>query len=134
MLKLISRFNFGHYFTERTIIASPLCDNVSTDEKAEILQQRNTVLEKVKTYINEFLYPKKRNIIDQSKDNYEETRSRAEIMSSLDLTEEQYYNALSISQDSDFEIHLKRPLNSCFVNNYFPEGLRAWEANMDIVV
>ena len=37
----------------------------------------------------------------------------------------------SISKDSDFEIHL-RPPNSCFVNNYFTESLRAWEANMDI--
>ena len=105
---------------------------MSIDEKAAILEQRNIVLEKVKAYINEFLYPKKRNIIDQTKDNYEEPGSIEEILNKLDLTEEQYYNALSISQDSDFEIHLRRPSNSCFVNNYFAEGLRAWEANMDI--
>ena len=39
---------------------------------------------------------------------------------------------MSISKDSDFDIHLKRPTNSCFVSNYFAEDLLAWEANMDI--
>ena len=126
------RFNFGHYFTQRTIIASPLPDDVSVEEKAALLEQRKEVLGKVKTYIDTFLYPKKRNITDPTKDNYEEPGSIQEILNSLDLTEEQYYNALSMSQDSDFAIHLRRPPNSCFVNNYFEEGLRAWQANMDI--
>ena len=53
-------------------------------------------------------------------------------MYKLGITEDEYYNSLSISKDSEFEIHLRRPPNSCFVNNYFAEGLRAWEANMDI--
>ena len=39
---------------------------------------------------------------------------------------------MSISNDDDFQIHLKRNPNSCFVNNYFYEGLIAWEANLDI--
>ena len=42
------------------------------------------------------------------------------------------YKALSISDDNDFQIHLRRPPNSCFVNNYFDEGLMAWKANIDI--
>ena len=29
-------------------------------------------------------------------------------------------------------LHLIRPPNSCFVNNYFNIGLRAWQANMEI--
>ena len=33
-----------------------------------------------------------------------------------------------VSDDIDY----KRPPNSCFVNNYFCNGLMAWEANMDI--
>ena len=53
-------------------------------------------------------------------------------MHKLGITEDEYYNSLSISIDSEFEIHLRRPPNSCFVNNYFAEGLRAWESNMDI--
>jgi len=50
----------------------------------------------------------------------------------LEITEQEYYTALSISPDEDFEIHLYRPPNSCFVNNYFAVGLEAWEANIDI--
>ena len=40
--------------------------------------------------------------------------------------------ALSISEDSDYQLYLKRPPNSCFVNNYFTDGLLAWEAKKDI--
>ena len=43
-----------------------------------------------------------------------------------------YYAALPISSDNDFLLHLRQPPNSCFVNNYFEEGLIAWEANLDI--
>ena len=39
---------------------------------------------------------------------------------------------MSISKDEDLELHLKREPNSCFVNNYFDVGLKAWQANMDI--
>ena len=51
--------------------------------------------------------------------------SIAQVLSELNLTENEYYTALAISTDRDFQIHLKRPTNSCFVNNYFVDGLRA---------
>ena len=35
-------------------------------------------------------------------------------------------------EDGDFQIHLCRPPNSCFVNDYFKMSLSAWQANMDI--
>ena len=37
-----------------------------------------------------------------------------------------------MSPNEDFEIHYRRPPNSCFVNNYFAVGLMAWKANLDI--
>ena len=37
-----------------------------------------------------------------------------------------------ISDDDDFQIHLRRLPDSCFVKNYFADGLIAWEANLDI--
>ena len=55
-----------------------------------------------------------------------------EILNELEITEEDYYYALSVSPDEDFKIHLKRSPNSCFVNNYNNVCLRAWEANIDI--
>ena len=53
-------------------------------------------------------------------------------MNELGISEQEYYAALSTSSDVDFQIHFKRPPNSCFVNNYFDEGLLAWKANIDI--
>ena len=37
---------------------------------------------------------------------------------------------MSISKKEDLELHLKRELNPCFVNNYFDASLKAWHANM----
>ena len=50
----------------------------------------------------------------------------------LEISKEDYEVALSISEDSHYQLFLKRPPNSCFVNNYFTDGLIAWEANVDI--
>ena len=48
----------------------------------------------------------------------------------MTITEDDYYWALSISPDNDYEIHLKR--STGFVNNYDPILLKAWETNVDI--
>ena len=50
----------------------------------------------------------------------------------MGITEDDYYCALSISPENDYEIHLKRSTGSCFVNNYNPVLLKAWEANLDV--
>ena len=50
----------------------------------------------------------------------------------LDINVDAYYRSLEISDDNDFQIHLRGTATSCFVNNYFKVGLEAWEANMDI--
>ena len=50
----------------------------------------------------------------------------------MGIPEEGYYNALSISDDNDFQVDLKQLPNSCFVNNYFRTGLLAWKAKLDI--
>ena len=44
----------------------------------------------------------------------------------------EFEQALSISVDDSFQIYFKRKPNLCFVNNYFNDGLLAWEGNMDI--
>ena len=126
------RYHFGKFFTDRTIVSEPLPANMPESEKNKILQKRANILEKVKNYIDNYLDPRKRNIIDPNKDDFESPLSISEILSTLSITSEQYYDALSISPDQDFQLHLMRPPNSCFVNNYFVEGLQAWEANIDI--
>ena len=42
----------------------------------------------------------------------------------------QYHNALQ--SDSDFQIHIKREPNACFINNFFIERLQVWKSNIDI--
>ena len=39
---------------------------------------------------------------------------------------------LSVSSDTDFELHLKRSVNSCFKNNYFEAGIKGFHANVDL--
>ena len=95
------------------------------------MQQRNNILKKVKNYIAE-LNPSKKNFLNSTKEDYEELKSIDEILASLEISKHDYEEALSIFDDNDFQIHYKRPPNSCFVNNYFCDGLMAWEANMNI--
>ena len=53
-------------------------------------------------------------------------------MEELSITELEYENALKISDDNSYLLYLRRPTDSCFVNNYFDIRLLAWEANNDI--
>ena len=85
----------------------------------------------VKQHIDNNLDPGKHDILNPLKEDFEETPSIKSILAELGITEDQYYNALSISSDSDFQIHIKREPNACFVNNFFTEGLQAWKANID---
>ena len=126
------RYNFGKCFTDRTVISEPLLDDLPKHDKQRILEERNHLLGKVKDYIDSNVNLRKRNIIDPSQEGYVNPLNISEILDELNITEEHYYNALSISTDKDFQLHLKRSTNSCFVNTYFAEGVYALEANIDI--
>ena len=118
------RYNFGRFFTNKTIVAVPLIESIDILEKSEILAKRNNILSKVKQYIDEFLDPSKSSFIDNLRVE--------EVLLFLNIKEVDYYDALSISPTSDFEIHLRQPPNSCFINNYNPIMLKAWKANIDL--
>lgn len=66
------------------------------------------------------------------KENFEQVSSINGILSQLCLTEDKYYKCLSISSDSDCQIHLKRDPNTCFINNYLKGGLLSWKVNINI--
>ena len=70
--------------------------------------------------------------MDPLKPDYVKPKDINSILLEIGCTTEEYYDALKISTDNDFQIHFKRKPNSCFVNNYFTEGLMSWEANVDI--
>ena len=59
---------------------------------------------RIKDYIDELLFPRKHNIIDPSKDIFQEPETIPEILNKLDLTEDEYYKALSMLQPKcDFD-------------------------------
>ena len=59
-------------------------------------------------------------------------KSISEVLKELNISQEEYENALKLSDENGFQLHLQESTNSCFVNNYFDIGLLAWEANIDI--
>ena len=99
------------FFTDRAVIAQPLSNNLGPSEKKEILLKRKEHL---------------------SKEDIVKPKSINEILTDLSVPEETYNSALKISEDSDFQIYLRWAPNSCFVNNSFEVGLKAWYANMDM--
>lgn len=84
--------------------------------KKTVLLLRSEILNKVRAYINENLNSAKRNFTDCHAENFIPVPSVDEILCELDILKTDYEYALSISDDDDFHIYLKRPPNSCFVN------------------
>ena len=82
----------------------------------DILEKRRETLCLVKQKIDDVLNP--------SKPNYDPTLTEQDVFEDIGITNEQYYTALSISPDSNYELHLKRPVDSCFINNYFIAGIK----------
>ena len=122
------RFHCGRYFTDHTIITDSLASNVAADVKVSLMEKRNKALDKVKKYIDTNPNPSTKIFQDSSQDSL----SIDEILSHLELKRVEYEDALSMSDDDSFQIHTKRPPNSCFVNSYFADGLLAWEVSLDI--
>ena len=120
------------FFSRRTIVAKPLPSETSDIEKSIILKRRHEILSTVKTYIDTNLNPAKVNFLNHDQNNYLKLPSISQVLESLDIREEDYEHALGISPTNDYEIHLRRETDSCFVNSYFNSGLHAWEANIDI--
>ena len=118
------RFNFGQFFSKHTIVAEPLDEDMDNEFRNRVLTKRTEVLSLVKQKIDEVLNP--------SKDTYDNTLTESGILNSIGISEDEYYRALSISPDSDFNIYLRRPVDSCFINNYFVAGIKGFAANVDL--
>ena len=89
-----------------------------------MLQNRNQILSLVNQKIDEVLNP--------SLSTYNSLLTEDDIFTSIGISKDQYLSALSISSDSNYELHLKRSLDSCFINNYFIAGLKGFGANVDL--
>ena len=80
------RFNFGKLFSEKTIISEPLSESIPSERRKQILSEKNEIITKVKSYINEHLNPSKKNFFDPVSENYVAPPSIDEILNSLEIS------------------------------------------------
>ena len=66
--------------------------DLSDEMKNSILSAREKILSKVKEYIDKNLDPKKRNILNPTKEDFEKVLEISKILAELSVTE--YYNAI----------------------------------------
>lgn len=93
------RYNFGQFFTDSTVVAEPLPDDLDEETKAAALKRRKEILSLVKQKIDEVLNP--------SIQEYNPTLSKEDIFKDVGISKQDYEWALSVSPDSDYELHLK---------------------------
>ena len=119
------RFDFGKFFSTKTIVSKPVYSDFSASRKDHILEERCDILSKVKIKVNE--------VLDPHKDNYKGSDwSIEKIPVELGISSVEYSNALETSTNNDFHLNLKRSPASSFLNNYFVAGLKDWTANVDL--
>ena len=116
---------FWSFFHKKDNYYKTIVSRTTQKLKSSKTKGKKDILSKVKVFIDEVLNPAKA-------EKYKPDLTIEQILDSLDITEEQYYEALSISVSNDHEIHLKRSPDSCFINNYSPTVFTAWQANIDI--
>ena len=115
------------FFTDSTIVAEPLSDDLDGEIKAAALKRRKEILSLVKQKIDEVLNPNIK--------KYNPASDQEDIFKSVGITKQDYEWALSVSPDADYELlkkNLKRPLDSCSINNYFIAGMKGFAANVDL--
>ena len=74
------------------------------DEKEEVGEKDSILNIDVRKCNNENENPKKCNIVDPRKGNFEQAQ---DILSELNINIDDYNEALSISNNNDFQVHLK---------------------------
>ena len=110
------------FFTKQTSVAEPLDENINPEIKSNILDRHKEILTNVKQKIDEVLNPSKQNydatVGEKIYIKFSWCYRRSVLLGSLD------------SADSDFDLHLKRQVDSCVINNYFVAGIKGFAANV----
>ena len=103
----VCRFKFGKVFPKKMLVAEPLPDSMPEEMKVLVLRKRSEILQKVKIYVKNFLNPCKTNFFEPSRYDFTEVKSISEVLKELDISVEEYKNALKISDDNSFQLHLR---------------------------
>ena len=116
------RFNFPRFPSNYTMFAIQPSDDDDEDEDSneEKISSAKNILTRVKERLEDLTEEEKEFSLKEFLDTFEPA-----------ITEKEYHDALSISQKGT-KIILKRSLKEIFVNNYNPNFLLVWKANMDI--
>ena len=83
-----------------------LPENMPEEIKVLVLRKRNKILDKVRDFINNFLNPSKISFYNPTRDDFIEVKSVSEVLEELSITEQEYENALKISDDNSYQLHL----------------------------
>ena len=93
-------------------------------KKIKILKERIGSLSKVQEFIDNYPNP--------SKKGFYKYWTIPEALNYLNVNIDECYSFLSISADDDYHIHLIHFPISCFINNYNPVLLLAFQGDIDI--
>ena len=104
------RFNFPKPPTCKTLIAK-------AKESQQDVDKANIIVKKIFNQLHLEEFP--------------EDISIADFLKSAKVSETDYYEAISTSKRGN-NVILKREVNERWINNYNPDIMRAWKANMDI--
>ena len=81
-------------------------DRTYDDDENETPIWSKTLLKKVKSYIYNNLGLAKVNIIDPRKGDFVQPLKVTELLTELQIADDDFYSGLSISKDDDFELHI----------------------------
>jgi hypothetical protein len=119
--KNFCRFGFPRLPSDETIIASPLPSNLPDDEAKQITEKATEILMKAHMFLEGT------DMTEEEKD----CLTLEQFLAIIAVTKQDYKDALKISNRGRV-IVLKQSVKERNINNYNPEFLKAWDANMDI--
>ena len=144
------RFNFKRFPCWKTIIARPPKQTKEGDEETEeeesermaerksLREQSERTLNKVREVmdcdelIEEIMAMHPKSLDDTVEENSRGRKARIlELLNIADVTEEEYIEALEYSPKG-YTVVLRRDIDEMMVNNYNPEWIINWDANIDI--
>ena len=74
--------------------------------KALVLSETKEILLQIKDYISDFLNLSTTNFFDYSQDDFTGINLISEVLKELNTSEEEHENALKVSDDNEFQLHL----------------------------
>ena len=106
---------------------------MTENEKSAVLAKRYRLLSKVQNYIDVYLDPRKVNILDSEKPNFEKPKEIVDILEELEIAENDgVIMPFQFQLTMIIKFILNVPQIPVLSIIYFSEGLMAWKANIDI--